>query len=77
VDTFFYFVFKLKPDYVIIFTGEAMTETITYTLETGAQLTIYRTATFGDLAIVSVLTVLILFLLFAGIFNLTSKRRAL
>lgn len=54
-----------------------MTETITYTLESGAQLAIYRTATFGDLVIISLLVVLILFLLFAGLFDLTSRRKFL
>jgi hypothetical protein len=54
-----------------------MTETITYTLQTGAELTIYRTATFGDIAVLSALVILILFLMFAGIFNLTRRRKSL
>jgi hypothetical protein len=54
-----------------------MTEIITYTLQTGTQLTIYRTATFGDIAVLSALVVLILFLMFSGIFNLIGKRKSL
>ncbi len=54
-----------------------MTETITYTLQTGAELTIYRTATFGDIAVLSALVVVILFMMFSGIYGLTKRRRML
>ena len=74
---FFISVFKIDSNCVIIFTGDAMTETITYTLQTGAELTIYRTATFGDIAVLSALVVVILFMMFSGIYGLTKRRRML
>jgi len=52
-------------------------EPITYTLSTGSELAVYRTATYGDIAVLGAVLILVLFVFFSGVFSMTSRRRKL